>query len=127
MRLRQKFNYFLTKDLMISLYQSKAKAICVYINEDEARSDSFELSVRASPLIQPLYYTVKQFNYPMKVTHVVLSWSFWSENEKKKENGTGDTYSNLLWYTHHCTGRIKLRQFHLNSILHEFSWKSLAR
>ena len=37
MRLRQKFNYFLTKDLIISLYRSKAKAIYyMFIYEDEA-------------------------------------------------------------------------------------------
>ena len=42
-----------------------------------------------------LYYTVKQFNYPMNVTHVVLSWSSWSENEKEKEYETG-RYSDTL-------------------------------
>ena len=57
----------------------------VFINEDEAL-----LCFRIGPAsisIQPLGYTIKQLNPPMKVTQHFVSWPFRSEDEKKNEIG----------------------------------------
>ena len=90
MRLRQKINYFLTKDLIISLYRSKAKAIYVYLRGRSLSDNSFMLSDRASLSIQPISYTVKELNsthesnYP---TSFELSGP--RMTKKKTENETG--------------------------------------
>ena len=55
MPLCQKFNYFSTKDLIITLKRSKLMP-SVFVNKDEARSDRFVLSDRTLPLIYRQFF-----------------------------------------------------------------------